>query len=145
MRKAGAPPQTPPRHHFTPVLKSWIRPLLGQTQGPYPCVRILLNGRGSTFKVFSLGTRPYMRIWVWWRPIEGFVHVPEECNYPAVRRLLINVIFSLQLIVGVPTCICIRLRLRVGILQSQWSLGRSVVDEINTVVQKTHRFPSACW
>ena len=32
-----------------------------------------------------------MRIWVWWRPIEGFV--PEECNYPAaVRRLLINVI-----------------------------------------------------
>ena len=27
------------------------------------------------------------------------------------------------------TCICIRLRLRVGILQSQWSLGRSVVVE----------------
>ena len=30
--------------------------------------------------------------------------MPEECNYPSVSRLLINVIYSLQLIVGVPTC-----------------------------------------
>ena len=39
-----------------------------------------------------------MRIWVWWRPIEGFV--PEECNYPAVRRLLINVILFIAAYCG---------------------------------------------
>ena len=79
----------------------------------------------------SLGTRPYMRIWVWCRPIEGFV--PEECNNPAVHRLMSNVILFIAAYCG---RLCIRLRLRVGILQSQWSLGRSVVDQINTVVQK---------
>ena len=30
------------------------------------------DGTLST-QLVSLGTRPYMRIWVWWRPIEGFV------------------------------------------------------------------------
>ena len=56
-----------------------------------------LKGIGS-YSINSLGTRPYVRIWVWLRSIEGFVS--EECNY---CRLLINVIvfIHVMLIMGI--------------------------------------------